>query len=377
MTPLSLSLDDLYLGDLHDPRTKLVVRLLSSRVYGEGNVTAALRAAGLSPANYEIGRARRTWLAAVPDAARERKLDALVGYVAADDATFGRELERELQALHAPSGGGAWYRCEDPFRCGFVGAGASRAMIDRTELRRGLADLAHDEYRALVVSGGPGSGKTHSWLLIDHLRETGKLTGHKCIRVTTHTWGNAEVTGEMVAQSVADRLGLDIRVTASGELPDARARKILDMIVGQYPADGVIRWIVLDGLDRPRVAESARDVGRQLLTMVIEGDLPNTRLVITGFDELGVINRNIVQVEKIRAIDADLVRSFLMDVASHLGQEVEPEDLDDLVEGVLGTGAPGSRAPGAEDPARSLADIEVAAVALVKERWGAAIYHGG
>lgn len=368
MAPLSFSLDDLYLGDLQDPRTMLVVRMLKNHVYGEGNVTAALRAAGLSPGEYDLSRARLTWQAAVPDAARERKLDALIGYVTGGDPAFGRTLEWELRALNASPEGGAWYTCKDPFRCGFVGAGAGRAIIDRADLRQGLADLARDQYRALVVSGGPGSGKTHSWLLIDHLREAGKLTGHKCIRVTTHTWGNAEVTGEMVAQSLADRLGLDIQLTASGELPDARARKILDMIVGQYPADGVIRWIVLDGLDRPRVTESARDVGRQLLTMVCEGDLPKTRLVITGFDELGVLNKSIVRVETIRAIDAILVRSFLMDVAGHLGREVEPEDLDDLVDGVLGTGA--------DDLARSLEEIEVAVVELVKQRWGAAIHHG-
>ena len=237
---LSLSLNDLYLGDLRDPRTMLIVKMLSQRVYGESNVSATLEAAGLSPADYEIGRARRAWLAAVPDAARERKLDALVGYVAETDRAFGRELEWELRALLTPAdGGAAWYRCGDPFRCGFVGSGASRAMIDRGELRQGLYDLTHDQSRVLIITGQPGSGKTHSWLLIDHLREAGRLTGHKCVRATTHSWGNAEVTGEMVAQSLADRLGLDIRLTPSGELPDARARKILDMLIGQYPVDGV------------------------------------------------------------------------------------------------------------------------------------------
>jgi hypothetical protein len=365
---LAISLDDLYLGDLRDPRTMLVVRMLSRRIYGESNVSAALEAAGLAPADYELGRARRAWLAAVPDAARERKLDALVGYVAAEDRAFGRELEWELRSLLTPANGAAWYRCGDPFRCGFVGSGASRALIDRGELRRGLFELAHDQYRVLVVTGPPGSGKTHSWLLLDHLREAGKLTGHKCVRVTTHSWGNAEVTGEMVIESLAYRLGLDIRLTPSGELDDVRARKLLDQLVGQYPADGVIRWIVLDGLDRPRVRDSARDVARLLVMMVSERDLPNTRLVITGFDQLGPVGGASVTVETIPAISEVLLRSFLVDAAGHLGHDdVDPEDLDDLVASVLGDGG----------LPRSLGEIEAAVVRLVKERWGTAAGHDG
>ena len=60
------------------------------------------------------------------------------------------------------------------------------------------------------------------------------------------------------------------------------------MIVGRYPRDRLIRWIVLDGLDRPLVQETARDVARQLIVLVSDGDLPDTRLVITGFDTLGL-----------------------------------------------------------------------------------------
>jgi hypothetical protein len=360
------SLDDLNLGGPNDPRTKLVVQLLSARVYGEADVTAALQAAGLSPADYEVSRARRTWREAVPDAVGQHKLDALVGYVTESEPAFGTELERQLRLLLAPSGDGGWYRCENPYACGFVGAGAGRAIIDRTEFRSSIYDLATDQYRVLVVTGAPGSGKSHSWLLIDHLREAGKLTGHRCARVTTHFWGTAEVTGEMVAQSLADRLGLDVRLTPSGELPDARARKVLDLLAGQYPDDGVIRWIVLDGLDRPMVQPSAKDVGRQLIRMVSEGELPRTRLVITGLDEGGLPNGNVIKSEAIPAVDRVILRSFLLDAAAHLGREVDPEDLDEEIAEILGT----SEAP------HSLSVVEAAVVGLVRDRWGAGGQHG-
>jgi hypothetical protein len=240
-------------------------------------------------------------------------------------------------------------------------------VIDREQFRAGLRSLAAEDYRVLVVSGPPGSGKTHSWRLIDHLRQAGMLDGHKCVRVSTHIWGNAEVTGEMIAQAAADRLGLDIRLTGSGELADARARKILDMLVGRYPADGVIRWIVLDGLDRPRVLDSARDVGRQLITMVDDGELPNTRLVITGFDgSLTAVSASVLT-DQIPAIDRERMRSFLADVAARLGRTVGAAELDALAAEVLGAaGSPSA-----------MAELETAVVALVKREWAPGGQHVG
>jgi hypothetical protein len=164
----------------------------------------------------------------------------------------------------------------------------------------------------------------------------------------------------MLAQALADRLGLDIRLTSSGELEDARARKVLDRLAGNYPTDGVIRWIVLDGLDRPRVRDSARDIGRQLITMVDDGELPDTRLVITGFEGLLTDSAGSVLIEKIPAISASLVRAFLADAAERLGRAIEDAELDAYVAEVLG----------AVDAPPTLAEIERAVVRLVKREWG-------
>lgn len=355
-----ISLDDLELGGLSDPRTRLIAELLTRKVYFQNAISAAMEAGGLCPGKYPLTVAQLAWDTAVPDAVREHKLDALLRPVIHGDAAFGLELEQRLSELAGPTGAGAWYPCSDPYHCGFIGPGASRAVIDRKKLRDGLRYLADEEYRVLVVCGPSGSGKTHSWRLLDHLRQAGKLTGHRCVRVTTHTWGNAEVTGEMVAQALTDRLGLDIRLASSGELEDARARKILDKLVGQYPADGVARWIVLDGLDRPRVRDSARDVGRQLITMVDGGDLPDTRLVVTGFDELLSDDGGSVLTEQIPAINEVLVRLFLTDAATRLGRDVEAAELDAHVASVLGAGG----AP------LNLGEIERAVVRLVKREWG-------
>jgi hypothetical protein len=355
-----LNLDELSLTDLRDPRLQLVIRMLTRSVYREAKVSAILEAAGLNPGDYSLSSARMAWTEAAPDAARQGKLGQLVACVIEEDRAFGPELERKMRPLLLlPGGGRTWYRCDDPFACGFVGAGAGRAVIDRQELRQGLQDLVAEEYRVLIVTGEPGAGKSHSWLLIDHLRQAADMmASHRFVRVTTHFWAG-EVSGEDLALSLAARLGLDISLTPSSELDDARIRKILDMIVGRYPYDGVTRWIVLDGLDRPLVQETARDVARQLITLVSDSDLPKTRLIITGFDTLGFVADGSYQVEQIPSIDETQVSTFLATVASHLGCRTSPAELAALVAEVVEAGG---------NP-RCLREVERAVVQLVKKRW--------
>lgn len=355
-----LNLDDPSLTDPSDPRLQLIIDMLTKSVYREAKVSAILEASGLSPGDYPLGVARLTWTEAVRDAAREGKLGQLVVCVAETDRAFMSELERRMRQLQTlPSGRRAWYRCDDPFACGFVGAGAARAVIDRQELRQGLQNLVAEEYRVLIVTGEPGAGKSHSWRLIAHLQQAVKmLASHRFVRVTTHDWAG-EVNGEDLALKLARRLGLDINLTPSSELDDARVRKILDMIVGRYPRDRLIRWIVLDGLDRPLVQETARDVARQLIVLVSDSDLPDTRLIITGFDTLGLVVDGSYQMERIPPIDEELVSMFLTTVASHLGRHTSPEELAALVAEVLESGG--------NPPC--LGEVERAVVQLVKEHW--------
>ena len=131
------------------------------------------------------------------------------------------------------------------------------------------------------------------------------------------------------------------------------------MIVGHYPHDGIIRWIVLDGLDRPLVQETARDVARQLISLVNDSDLPKTRLIITGFDPLGLVADYPYQLEKIPPIDEALVRTFLATVADHLGYRTSPVELADLVAEVVKAGGDAHR----------LQEMERAVVELTRKHW--------
>jgi hypothetical protein len=352
-------LDDPSLGDLDDPGTQLIIELLSRRVSGIPRISALLEAARLSPEDYPLETAKLTWTAAVPDAAKRGQLRELIAHVVGEDAAFRTEFNRRWQSFVTPSD--VWYHHDDPYTSCFVSAGASRAVIDRAGLRSGLHDLATDQYWVLVILGKVGSGRSHSWFLVAHLRDAGVLIGmNDFVRVTTQDWVG-EYTGEDLVRSLAGRLGMNIELTPSEELDDARTRKLVDVFVGRYIAerskrrDDVIRWIFLDGLDRPGVQNSARDVAKRLITMVDEGELEKTRLIITGLDGIGLTFGPSVKVEEIPSIDKTLVRSFLGDVAAHLGRNVTSQELDKCVAEVLGTG--------------ELRDVGNRVVQLAKTRW--------
>jgi hypothetical protein len=309
-------------------------------VYDRAKVTAILNAAGFLPGRYADGTAQLTWMAVVPDAARDKKLDRLVESVGETEPAFVRELHARLEALAAPAAGGrAWYHHADAYDCRFVGPGAVRAVVDRVTLRSTLRRLAEDGYRVLLVFGEQ-PGKSHTWLMIEHLwSRTGMLSGaDPPVRVTTHTWSGA-VSGEDIAGSLFTKLGLDITLAQSQESEETRVRKLLDKLVGNYPKnDPSTRWILLDGLDRPRVHESARDFARGLVMLVNAGELPRTKLVVTGMDPLGLDAGYGMLEEQIERIDAALVHLFLTDVAEHLGRTVGPGEIDGLVAEVLGHG---------------------------------------
>jgi hypothetical protein len=363
-----LAYDDPAFGELTDPRARLLIDLLSSNVFGEAQVEATLGAAGLNPGDYPLSTAKLAWTAAVPDAARLGKLAALVDAVSGSKPAFGRELERRMSQLLRPAGAGSWYGHEDPYACAFVGLRSARAVIDRVRLRSGLRELAEDQYWVLVVFGQPRSGKSHTWLLVDHLRTAGRLVGvNRFTRVTTHRW-SGEVTGEMIAQSLASKLALSIDLAPSGELDDARVRKFLDHLVGVYPSgDGVTRWIILDGLDRPGVQEGARDLARGLIQLVEDGELPQTRLIVTGLEPLGLHVGYAVRTEEIPAIDRTLLRAFLTDVAAHLGRATNDAELDTWIAEILG--------PGPQP--RDLSEVEASVVRLVTTRWAQGVSRVG
>jgi hypothetical protein len=353
--------DDPAFSELADPRVQLLIDLMSRSIFGEQEISAALRSTGLNPGDYPLSTAKLAWMSAVPDAAQVGRLGVLIDVISASRPAFAKELDRRMsEVLHPATASRDWYRHPDPYACSFVGLRNARAVIDRVGLRTGLRELAEDQYWVLVVHGPPRSGKSHTWLFVDHLRNANKIVGaSRFARVTTHRW-SGEVSGEAIAQSLAMKLALPISLAPSGELDDARVRKFLDHLVGAYPIDdGITRWIILDGLDRPGVHEGARDLARGLIGLVEEGELPRTRLIVTGLDPLGLHLGWAVRTEEIPAIDRALLRIFLIDVATHLRRSPTDDELEKWIGEILG--------PGPHQ--RDLGEVEECVVRLVTTRW--------
>ena len=91
----------------------------------------------------------------------------------------------------------------------------------------------------------------------------------------------------------------------------------------------------MTGSDRPGVNDSARDFARRLISLVDEGELPNTRLVVTGLDILGLDLSHGIQHEEIPSIDRAQVKAFLT-TSPHLQREADEATIDALVAEVLG-----------------------------------------
>lgn len=351
-----LTFDDPPFGDVADPQTRTLVDLLSQTIYTEDTVAAMLRVASLNPGAYTLRPAGLAWVSAVPDAAKHGTLRTLIEYVCTTQPAFGTELTRRMQDVTAPAQNQRWYAYTDPFTAAFVGRRGARIVIDRSELRSSLRDLVNDEYLVLVVHGDPRSGKSHTWEFVDHLWRAGRLL--RATRVTTHDW-SGEVTGDAIAQSLALKLALPLPTTTSGELDDARVRKFLQHLVGVYPTAGATRWIILDGLDRPGVTDGARDLARGLIRLVNEGELPHTRLIVTGLDPFGLHLGHNVLIERIPGVDRHLLDTFLHDVAAHLGQVPAPtKQIAGWVNEILGSGS-----------SPDLAEVEDAVVDRIRKHW--------
>jgi hypothetical protein len=83
----------------------MIAQLLAQKFRHRAAVEATLDAGGLPSWSYPVDVAMFAWNAAVPDAIRERKLDALIQPVIRSDPAFGIELEKHLRTIWQHGGG--------------------------------------------------------------------------------------------------------------------------------------------------------------------------------------------------------------------------------------------------------------------------------
>ena len=321
-----------------DPRFRILLELLTELIFSKHEMEEVLMGCGILPGNYDLSIPRHGWHAIILDAIPDGRLQKLITEAIRTRPAIKKELNNRLIASEKEyAHQKVWYQNTDPINCKFVGRGATRAIVDREQLRRHLRDLSSGMYKVLLVEGGPRSGKSHTWRLIEHLMTAGPPAGlpmFSAVKVSIHSLGTQVNAGEIMG-TLADRLGLDLNLAASSEMPDARTRKMVDRFIGQLPDDGKIRWIVIDGLDRPGVDPDCVDLARRLVSVIEEGELPNTRLVITGLPEGDSIGSRFVLYETIKEIKEDDIERFIRGVAEDIKKPINSPTVEQIVREIL------------------------------------------
>ena len=298
----------------------------------EDALLAIAREVGLDDQPY-IGRGPFAWPAVIGDATAAGVLDHLL--LAATDRAPGLAA-----SLPAPPRTGPWYQHPEPTECTFVGPRAKHAVIDRAGLRSGLQEFRSDDSRVIVVTGNSRTGKSYSWRLIQHVCDN--LPDEEAVDavlVSTHTWERT-VTADEVAEALSQKLlGRRFEAVSGGELPETRARKIVEVLVGSLRGREHDSWIVLDGFDRKGVAACARELVVRLVDAVEAGELDHTRLVVTGLAEtLSGDTADGVFLEQLRPLGRDDVEAFFTATIKHL--RIAADDrVGELTDDAMGAGS--------------------------------------
>lgn len=212
-----------------------------------------------------------------------------------------------------------------------------RPLIDRSELRTSLRDFLHGNLPVFVVRGDSRTGKSYSLQLILHVT-TG--AGHLAV---VHIDFSQPIGGDGAADLVAKiRRRLGLPRMAGPDDPTTRIRsagELVDDLVGDYRfTDGRRRILVIDGLNRSDLQADTHATVAALMSEVINHQLPDTQLVLTGFDgDVNPAYGDLIMSENVVSITAEQVRLYFRDLA--IGRVLGQRELDDLVaEAAVGQG---------------------------------------
>lgn len=292
---------------------------------------------GLSPADIEwSGKPKLLWQALTRDAAASQKLEALILEVRKRKPAVAERLDRVL-AAELPDA--AWYICGDHYHARLIGPGLRRALFDRTGLSSALRSLSSEDYPVLCIQGEAGSGKSYSRHLIQHVAASpGVDAAFHVVDIEAEWSVYDDVDVVDFVCRLARRLGLPCDFAPDRNTESHRtARELIGEFVGRFPAlPERRRWIFIDGLDRPNVAPGVCAFVTNLAREVEMGQLGDTRLILTG--HAGDFSQSVLDVvlfEQIETVNTQHVELFFADIAVHVGADLEPAVLQQMVKDVL------------------------------------------
>jgi hypothetical protein len=267
------------------------------------------------------GRMEDVWPEVLRKAAEQRRLRALIGRVAAHAEGAAIEVVKRLLAEPLPVAGNARLAvARDPYGLNLLGGGMRpRPFIDRIELRRLLRQFTEkDAERVLVVTGERRAGKSYSWHLIYHVGDN--VMGVRPCLLDLTKWSGPPLGSQDLMEMVADALALDEKPQRDPlAQEDAQAWKLRVWFLGQIRKQQTPCWLVLDGLDRAPLTESARRLVTEIVEAAKNNEAGELRMVLLAGprpddDDYGVLH------DEIGPVPLDELRKFFDQASAMVGR---------------------------------------------------------
>ncbi|OXM55759.1 hypothetical protein [Amycolatopsis alba] len=325
--------------DWGDNTARLLHDTLNKAFYLREDLIELYCGAGLPPHEIDWNQpAAQLWPTITRDTADAGRLENLILLVRHRCPAVAPDLDVVLSAHNTDI---SWYSARERHLSLLLGPGCQRALLDRRELRAHLVDLVKRQFPVLTITGEPGSGKSYSRHLIQHMAGDPVLDCEfKIINVEDDFYDHVGATDFMT--TLAARLGLPTRFDVDEHTEQARTvRELVDLFVGRFTTlPGRLRWIFIDGLDRPQVAPGVHMVVAQLAKEVEAGQLPDTRLIVTGHPgDFAPAVLEVLRHEELTGVTTSHLHGFFRGLAEHVGKPLSDEALEDLVDQVLAEAA--------------------------------------
>ncbi|MGW3071376.1 effector-associated domain EAD1-containing protein [Kitasatospora sp. NPDC001132] len=227
----------------------------------------------------------------------------------------------------------------DPFGHGLIND-RQRAFFDRKSLRDRLREMVQDRgHRVLTVEGGPRTGRTFTWFLIQHVLTSQGIDPCR-IRMSQYTEPVrvAELTAFLNDEFREWNMNIDHH---SSE--DQQADRLVSQLRGlmrEEKRSGPARprhWLVFDDSESLRFTEPALRAVSRLVEAVVEEEMADRlRIVLLAYD--GWLPPDIewhAARERLAPIGVEDLREYFQAVAADAGCPIDAEAAGDLTTKLL------------------------------------------
>ena len=320
--------DDSFAFD--EPDGDELLNLVADVYYSVDAIRLLLSQADLRPAAVMlVGTALDMWASALEVAAKSKGLRRLADVIYQDVQSV--PLRPLLDRLKQSGHGGNRL---DAYSLGMLPP--YRAFINRVVLRSNLMELTSEGgARVLVIRGGPGLGKSHSWHLINHV--AGKTKRFDAYRFDLSDWTGGRLGPRDVMTEICLMLGWTDPVVDSAAQPDTVVRLLISAFMGLSRGRDRRTCLVFDGYTERTTDDWARRLVIGIADAANAGEAGDLRVVLLEVvapltDELA---RDALPEDLGLGTKDDLCR-FFDAAAAAVGQRVDEPQMIDLLRHVLG-----------------------------------------